>query len=229
MKNLEQNMPVIEAMSLDDDRPRTRARTRRQSLLRRSFVGFLIMSGILLSPLTSRWPDFNPFVRDIAIIFGTLVLGAGLAIRLWAGLYIGGHKERRLIVVGPYSCVRNPLYLGNLVTAGGIGVITGSPYVIVLVLGAMLAVYLVTIRQEEQKLYPIFGAAYQTYLWEVPPLLPHLSSVRHLIHDETPCTITHFSLARELKRCLGLAALGFLAFLLAMSGPFLHTLLPAAL
>ncbi len=206
-----------------------RARTVRLSLLRRTLVGVIITSGVLLTPLTSRWPGTHPLLRDLVLMSGMLLIVSGAALRLWAGLYIGGHKERRLVTGGPYSCVRNPLYLGNLLAAGGIALISGSPYVLVLTLGATSAVYLATIRQEEDKLQPIFGADYRRYLQAAPALLPRLSDIRRLISDTTPCSVTHFSLARELKRCLGLVALGFTAFLLAMSSPLLHAHLPAFL
>jgi hypothetical protein len=152
-------------------------------------------------------------------MLGTLLIGLGAALRLWAGLYIGGHKERDLVTSGPYSCARNPLYLGNLLAAAGIAALTCSPDVFVLTLAATTAVYVATIRAEQRKLRPIFGAAYDRYLREVPALVPRAGSVRRLIHDATPCTITHRSLARELGRCSALLALGLTAVLLAMNAP----------
>jgi protein-S-isoprenylcysteine O-methyltransferase Ste14 len=204
-------------------RRQSRARSVRLSLLRRSLIGLIILTGIILTPLTTRWPGSAPVLRDLVVMLGTLLIGIGAAIRLWAGLYIGGHKDRQLVTSGPYSCVRNPLYLGNLVATGGITALTGSPLVVTVILGATVAVYLATIRNEEHKLRPIFGAPFETYLRDVPALLPRLASFRRLIHDTTPCVITHRSLAREIPRCLGLTALGFLAFLLTVAAPVLHT------
>lgn len=39
---------------------------------------------------------------------------AGVAIRLWATLYIGGRKAKGVVELGPYSVCRNPLYWGTL-------------------------------------------------------------------------------------------------------------------
>ncbi len=192
-----------------------------QSLVRRSLVALTILTGVVLTPLTTRWPESGPLVRDLVVMLGTLLICAGAAIRLWAGLYIGGHKERRLVTEGPYSCVRNPLYLGNLLAAGGIAALTGSPVIAAVTVGATITLYLVTIRQEERKLRPIFGAGYAAYLREVPALLPSPARCLRLIRDDTPCTISHRSLARELPRCGGLLALGLFAFLLTLAAPMI--------
>jgi len=190
-------------------------------------VGLTIVGGIVLTPLTTHWPGTNPLLRDVVIILGTLLIGAGASLRLWAGLYIGGHKERRLVREGPYSCVRNPLYLGNLLAAAGITALTGSPLVAALTLTVTTAVYLTTIAQEEKKLLPLFGSSYAAYLREVPSLLPHFFCISCLIHDFKPSTITHRSLARELGRSAGFALLGLVAFLLTSAAPSVHALLVA--
>lgn len=39
---------------------------------------------------------------------------AGVAVRLWATLYIGGRKAKGVVEQGPYSVCRNPLYWGTL-------------------------------------------------------------------------------------------------------------------
>src|SRR5947207_2150332 len=38
---------------------------------------------------------------------------AGIALRLWATLCIGGRKTHQLVDEGPYSLCRNPLYVGT--------------------------------------------------------------------------------------------------------------------
>lgn len=217
MNTQTENSRTIDSRPAPAAQLRTRARTVRLGRLRRILVGLIIAAGIVLAPLTTRWAGADPAWRYLCIILGTLLIGLGAAVRLWAGLYIGGRKERDLVTSGPYSCVRNPLYLGNLLAASGIAALTCSPDVFVFTVAATATVYVATIRQEQRKLLPIFGAAYDRYLREVPSLLPRAGSVRHLIHDATPCTITHRSLARELGRCSGLLALGLAAFLLAMN------------
>ena len=206
--------PATDTMQ-DSATKRARARTVRQSIVRRSLVGLIAIAGVLLTPMTTLWPQADPLLRVAGFMLGTAFLFTGLGLRLWAGLYLGGHKERTLVSEGPYGCVRNPLYLGNLLLAIGLSLFSGSLIVGTVTMISIIALYLVTIRQEERKLAPIFGEDYQAYLRDVPALVPRVSAMRRLIHDRTPCIITHFSLSRELTRCFGFLILGGFVFLLA--------------
>ena len=53
--------------------------------------------------------------------FGLFLLTVCSIGRLWALLYISGHKTYEIITDGPYSIVRHPLYLFSLIGAIGIG------------------------------------------------------------------------------------------------------------
>src|SRR5262249_52734718 len=44
---------------------------------------------------------------------GWICFITAVSIRLWATLYLGGRKGRTVICDGPYSVVRNPLYIGT--------------------------------------------------------------------------------------------------------------------
>ena len=46
--------------------------------------------------------------------------------RTWTSLYIGGRKNRALLTKGPYSVVRNPLYVFSILGAAGAGAQLGS-------------------------------------------------------------------------------------------------------
>ena len=114
METLESSSTAVEAAPQETKEQIPRSYTVWHSRLRRGFVGVIILAGIVLTPFTTRWSEANPLLRDLAIFLGTLLICTGTALRLWAGLYIGGHKERRLVTDGPYSCVRNPLYLTSV-------------------------------------------------------------------------------------------------------------------
>jgi protein-S-isoprenylcysteine O-methyltransferase Ste14 len=52
------------------------------------------------------------------------ILGAIMA-RLWCTLYIGNRKSVQLVMDGPYSLCRNPLYTASILGAVGVGLQTG--------------------------------------------------------------------------------------------------------
>jgi len=109
----------------------------------------------------------------------------GEAIRCWAVGYSGvttrgDHVEAPVLVTaGPYAYVRNPLYVGNFITAAGFAfAFTGknSPAarlgLLGLSLGTMAAVYATIIPHEEQFLRSEFSEEFDLYCERVPPLVP---------------------------------------------------------
>jgi protein-S-isoprenylcysteine O-methyltransferase Ste14 len=127
----------------------------------------------------------KPSAFSIAV--GLPIAFVGEAIRAWAVGYSGvtTRSDRveapELVTAGPYAYVRNPLYVGNFVTAAGFAVaFTGansSPARLAIVtgsLGSMLAVYAVIVPHEEAYLRAAFGEAFEAYLGRVPRVFPAL-------------------------------------------------------
>ena len=109
----------------------------------------------------------------------------GEAIRMWAVGYSGvttrGDRviAPQLVTAGPYAYVRNPLYVGNFLTAAGFAVaFTGKNSAAVrtlLVAGslaAMLGVYAVIVPHEEAYLRDTFGEEFDEYARRVPQVVP---------------------------------------------------------
>jgi hypothetical protein len=93
--------------------------------------------------------------------------------RLWSILYVGGRKNDELVVSGPFSMTRNPLYFFSTVGAVGIGLMFGS-----VLAGAMLGlasflVFRFTARREAEFLAGRFGDAYKTYAARTPRFWPN--------------------------------------------------------
>ena len=70
---------------------------------------------------------------------------------LWLRGYAAGYvkKNAELTHTGPYAYTRNPLYLGSMGIAAGFAVAAGRWWLVVLLVGMFLAIYVPTILSEE--------------------------------------------------------------------------------
>jgi len=107
-------------------------------------------------------------------VLPTLLLGfpialLGLAVRAWAAGHL--RKNQKLTVSGPYAFVRNPLYIGTLLTAIGCTVAAARADLALLAGAVFLFVYLPVMEQEEQHLAGLFPD-YAAYAARVPQLIP---------------------------------------------------------
>ncbi|MDQ2864992.1 MAG: isoprenylcysteine carboxylmethyltransferase family protein [Candidatus Eremiobacteraeota bacterium] len=119
------------------------------------------------------------------ITVGLPVAFAGELIRCWAVGYSGvttrGDRVTapKLVSAGPYAHVRNPLYLGNFLTALGFGIaFTGGnasrdkTFLLAASLGFMGALYATIVPHEEGYLQSQFGAEFERYCERVPSIVP---------------------------------------------------------
>ncbi len=97
---------------------------------------------------------------------------AGILGRVWCTLYIGGRKNAEVVCEGPYSMVRNPLYVFSTVAAAGVGAQTGSILVALIFMAGCALAFSIVIRREERHLSGLFGEDYRAYLESVPRFLP---------------------------------------------------------
>lgn len=108
----------------------------------------------------------------IAIVVGSTIVAAGLAIRALASGQL--KKNEELATSGPYSYTRNPLYLGSILIAIGFAIAARNPWIWGLLVSFFALVYVPVIRDEEAFLrstFPDFGS----YCMRVPRLLPRWS------------------------------------------------------
>jgi len=115
----------------------------------------------------------RPTAASLAI--GLPVGLIGLAIRAWAAGHLA--KNTTLATGGPYAWVRNPLYIGTLITAAGF-VIASRRWVLAALFAAVFVlVYLPVIELEEQHLRKLFPE-YAGYAARVPGLIPRRPKAR---------------------------------------------------
>jgi protein-S-isoprenylcysteine O-methyltransferase Ste14 len=140
--------------------------------------------GLLLSIPAAVLAAFGkPSATSIAL--GLPVALAGELMRCWAVGYSGvttrgdAVEAPRLVTAGPYAYVRNPLYVGNFITALGFAVaFTGKNRFsnkLALIggsLAAMAAVYATIVPHEEAYLRSQFGEDFDRYCERVPPVVP---------------------------------------------------------
>jgi hypothetical protein len=107
---------------------------------------------------------------------GLVLVMVGTYGRIWCAIYLGGRKRRELVVAGPFSVTRNPLYLFNLIGALGLGVASRNLLVLALILIAFGLYYPAVIQAEERELEQRHGDTYRNYQASVPRFLPHTLS-----------------------------------------------------
>jgi protein-S-isoprenylcysteine O-methyltransferase Ste14 len=81
-------------------------------------------------------------------------------------------KADRLNISGPYAFTRNPIYLGNICSAGGLGLMLGNISFLCFLVPSLLFMYWLAVLAEETFLEERFGGGYETYKMSVPRFLP---------------------------------------------------------
>jgi len=166
-----------------------------------------------------KYRSYTPIPIGVMILFfsrpnnGFVFLGlafliAGESIRLWAVSYAGGITRTRkvgapkLCSSGPYSYVRNPLYVGNMFMYLGFVFIGGAANIFLMAattLGFFLIQYSLIISLEEETLNGLFDANYIRYKENVPAIFPRLTPWKN---DDLRTPKTIFKTLKTEKRTL---------------------------
>ncbi len=144
------------------------------------FRGWLFVPSALLMLYLAK-----PTPLSLAI--GFLIALMGESIRIWAVGFSGVTTRKSeleaplLVTAGPYAMVRNPLYVGNLITWFGFSIAAAGAaplWAQIVIIGSMILSYAIIygniIPLEEQFLEKQFGEPFREYLKHVPPMLPQL-------------------------------------------------------
>lgn len=160
----------------------------------------MVAAGVpLFAIVHSAWP-MHDWLHEAVEEIGAALIGICIIGRIFCTLYIGSRKNSELVCTGPYSVVRNPLYLFSVAGVAGVGLSSGS----LLVGLAAGAVYFIiahlAVRGEERRLGVKFGREYAAYLDTVPRWVPDL----RLWREEGPLAVDPIQVRRRLLESAGL-------------------------
>jgi len=130
------------------------------------------------------------FARPIGatLAAGFVLTLIGEALRFWGVAYAGSLTRvtgsvgaPEVVIAGPFSYVRNPLYIGNILMYTGVGVMANAltPWLVLVALVYFSIQYSLIVSLEEEFLEKEFGEAYIEYRKNVPRFLPRLQSYAH--------------------------------------------------
>ena len=126
--------------------------------------------------LLPGWLGFHVYIASVApwrwIAAAPSVLGFAVALRCVWDFGRTGHgtpapvaPPKRLVVVGFYRYVRNPMYVGFLTGWAGLWIVFGHANLVAIAVACLvvLGVHLFVIGYEEPTLRKMFGAEYEEY------------------------------------------------------------------
>ncbi|MEQ9187380.1 MAG: isoprenylcysteine carboxylmethyltransferase family protein [Cryomorphaceae bacterium] len=151
----------------------------------RSFILPVIVL-ILVPWCIHTWIEPLSFTHLVTALSGLVFLLIGLGILAWTnvlfivfgeGTLAPWDKTKKLVILGPYRYVRNPMILGVITSLFGEALLFGSFYLLAWALLFSVVNHLYLSIREEQELTERFGEAYTRYKASVPRWLPSVTPV----------------------------------------------------
>jgi protein-S-isoprenylcysteine O-methyltransferase Ste14 len=153
----------------------------REDRANRWVLGVFTVIGILSAyvPAYAERHEIWTFGGDGLRWLGVLLFAAGGALRIWPVFVLGRRfsglvaiqKDHELVTTGIYSRIRNPSYLGLLISSFGWALAFRSSIGLILV-AALIPPLLARIISEEKLLREQFGAEYDAYRARTSRLIP---------------------------------------------------------
>ena len=135
-----------------------------------------ILAAALVYVLFGAPPQFLQGSAGEALrLAGYVLLVTGCLWRVWCLAFIGGTKDGVLTTTGPYSVVRNPLYVGSFLGVIGFGLAVRLPLLPLVLLATFAALYPAVVANEEKRLEELFGEDYLGYRNATPRWIPSWS------------------------------------------------------
>ena len=143
-------------------------------------IVFLGLIAVALPYLASRWLPalaLPPAARaaGVALALAGLALALrciALFVRVGGGTQSPKDPPKRLVRVGPYAVVRNPMLTGVALVLAGEALALASPGVVAYAAAFVVVASVLMVAVEEPALARRFGSEYEAYRREVPRWLP---------------------------------------------------------
>ncbi len=137
-----------------------------------AFLGSFLVIGIPLLPTH----DVGPFWSAVAMV----IMVAGTLLSLWCLAWLGRSYSimataRKLVVLGPYSVVRHPLYACEMLAVVGIIIATFSVWSVLI--GLLTCFFLYRRMLHEERVLAEAFPEYKEYARVVPRIVPNFKHV----------------------------------------------------
>lgn len=138
----------------------------------------LVVVFVVLYALLRPAPHLPTLFLDFGEMAGFGLLCIAALGRIWCHLYIAGLKNKVLTVHGPYSIVRNPLYIFSFLGVTGFGLAVENPYLALVLAGLFVVYYPSVVKREEQYLSLTLGQPFRDYCAVTPRWIPNFQLYR---------------------------------------------------
>jgi protein-S-isoprenylcysteine O-methyltransferase Ste14 len=146
----------------------------------RALFAFLVLPGVFAGVIPAWIVSSDPR-RGHGSLIGLVPMAVGFVLLLWCvrDFYIAGKgtlapwdPPKRLVVIGLYRFVRNPMYVSVLTLLTGWAVVAGSPSLATYTVILAIAFHLRVLFFEEPRLAKLFGADWTAYKASVRRWVP---------------------------------------------------------
>lgn len=152
-------------------------------MILRSLISFIALPGIIAIVVPGLVASFDPWRKECWIP-GIYIICFGFFILLWCvrdfyksgkGTLAPWDPPKKMVVVGLYRFMRNPMYVGVLLSVLGWGFYFQSMIIVLYAVILAVGFHVRVVRNEEPWLKSQFGIEWEKYQKEVNRWLPRLT------------------------------------------------------
>jgi len=144
------------------------------------YTQIIVVSLLFLLLFSSHsWQEYS-FLDMIIQWVGFVLIVITTLGRIWCFVYISGYKDDRLIQYGPYSLVRNPLYLFSFMGTIGLGLATENLVALALMVILFCVFYPSVVEEEESNLKTWYGETFEAYAQKTPRWIPDFKHYKEI-------------------------------------------------